>query len=247
MQNQILAVVAGNEITRKNLEELKMQLGPQASGFTGPEGEGRLLEELIHQELFYAEALDQKIDQDAAYLQEVELEKANLLKRFAIRKVLAEVEIGEEELVEFYNANPKSFERAPGIRARHILLPSLEAAEVVAAEIKGGLDFEDAAKTHSTCPSKEHGGDLGTFGKGQMVPEFEAAAFTLEVGELSQPVETQFGYHLIEVLEKESVGMMSLDEVHEDLHRELTMRKQSQHYMKHVEALKSVYPVERKL
>lgn len=246
MNNQVLAIVAGREITRNHMDELKMQLGQQAANFNNAEGESKLLEELIHQELFYSEAVDQNIDQEQAYLAEVELEKANLLKRYAIRKILAEVVVSEEELEAFYNDNPKSFEREPGIRARHILMPSLEIAEGVATEIRGGRDFADAALAFSMCPSKEQGGDLGTFGKGQMVPEFETAAFDLEIGVLSDPVETQFGFHLIEVLEKEMVGKRSLDEVRLELHRELTMRKQSQHYMKHVEALKSLYPIERK-
>jgi peptidyl-prolyl cis-trans isomerase C len=245
MQNQVLAVVAGREITRQDVEQLKMQIGPQAAGFTGPEGEAKLLEELIHQELFYAEALDQKLDQTPDYISEVEREKVNLLKRFAISKLLDAVEVGEEELVAFYNENPNAFSKEAGIRARHILVPTLESAQEIAQAIQNGQDFAEAAKEHSMCPSKEQGGDLGTFGKGQMVPEFEAAAYALEIGQLSEPVQTQFGYHLIEVTEKEEVGKLALEEVRGDLHRELTMRKQSRQYMDHVNALKNVYPVER--
>ncbi len=84
------------------------------------------------------------------------------------------------------------------IRARHILVPSRHEADDIAKKLSAGDAFEDLAKEFSQCPSGKEGGDLGTFGKGQMVKEFEDAAFALEVGEVSQPVRTQFGYHLIQ-------------------------------------------------
>ncbi len=84
------------------------------------------------------------------------------------------------------------------IRARHILVPSRHEADDLCKKLSAGEAFGDLAKQFSQCPSGKEGGDLGTFGKGQMVKEFEDAAFALEVGEVSQPVRTQFGYHLIQ-------------------------------------------------
>jgi parvulin-like peptidyl-prolyl isomerase len=84
------------------------------------------------------------------------------------------------------------------IRASHILVPSLIAANEVLAKLKDNGDFAKLAETYSSCPSgKSAGGDLGPFGKGMMVPEFQDAAFALEVGALSEAVQTQFGWHLI--------------------------------------------------
>jgi len=88
------------------------------------------------------------------------------------------------------------------VRASHILVKDEETAKKLKAEIEGGLDFAEVAKKNSMCPSKENGGDLGSFGKGQMVKEFEDVAFSLDVGAVSSPVKTQFGYHLIVVTEK---------------------------------------------
>lgn len=83
--------------------------------------------------------------------------------------------------------------------ARHILVDSEEKCKTLIDEIKGGADFAAVAKEHSSCPSKNDGGNLGTFGKGQMVPEFETACFDGEVGEVQGPIKTQFGFHAVEV------------------------------------------------
>lgn len=84
--------------------------------------------------------------------------------------------------------------------ARHILVKTENEANNLKQEIEGGADFADLAKKHSQCPSGKQGGSLGTFRKGQMVPEFDRVVFSdLPVGEVSEPVKTQFGYHLIEV------------------------------------------------
>ena len=83
--------------------------------------------------------------------------------------------------------------------ARHILVPTLEACEDLKQQIEGGADFADIAKAHSKCPSGRNGGDLGSFGPGQMVKEFDDVVFSADVGTLQGPVKTQFGYHLLEV------------------------------------------------
>jgi len=88
------------------------------------------------------------------------------------------------------------------VRASHILVKDEKTAVMLKAEIDGGMDFAKVAKKSSLCPSKENGGDLGFFGKGQMVKEFEDAAFSLPVGVVSKPVKTEFGYHLIVVTAK---------------------------------------------
>ena len=85
------------------------------------------------------------------------------------------------------------------IRASHILVKTEDEAKKILEEIKNGADFAELAKEHSLCPSKRDGGDLNFFGKGMMVKPFEDAAFALKKGEISEPVETQFGWHLIKL------------------------------------------------
>ena len=86
--------------------------------------------------------------------------------------------------------------------ARHILVDSEDKCQPLIDQIKGGADFADVAKEHSSCPSSRDGGHLGTFGKGQMVAEFETACFEGNVGEVQGPIKTQFGFHVVEVTER---------------------------------------------
>lgn len=87
--------------------------------------------------------------------------------------------------------------------ARHILVASEDACNQLKTEIEGGLDFAEAARQHSTCPSGRNGGDLGEFGRGMMVPEFDAVVFSAPINEVQGPVKTQFGYHLLEVTQRQ--------------------------------------------
>jgi len=87
----------------------------------------------------------------------------------------------------------------PKATARHILVESLDECEAIKNEIQNGTDFSQAAMEHSSCPSGLQGGDLGEFGPGQMVPEFDKVVFSGKVNEVLGPVKTQFGYHLLEV------------------------------------------------
>jgi len=89
------------------------------------------------------------------------------------------------------------------VRARHILVSTEEACQDLKSEIEGGADFGALAKQHSTCPSGRSGGDLGEFGPGQMVKEFDTVCFNEEVGKVHGPVKTQFGYHLIEIVSRD--------------------------------------------
>ena len=99
-------------------------------------------------------------------------------------------------------------------------------AEKVALEIAEGKRFEDAAREYSTCPSKDKGGDLGFFSKGQMVPEFEKAAFEGELHQVIGPVKTQFGHHLIWVDDKEKETEISFEQAKEQIHQQLIQEKQ---------------------
>ncbi len=103
------------------------------------------------------------------------------------------------------------------------------------------MTFEAAASAHSTCPSKDAGGDLGTFTRGQMVPEFEEAVFNMKNGEVSGPVKTQFGYHLIKLENIQAGGESEYEEVKNEIEKSLMYQKQSEAYSKELNNLKSKY------
>jgi peptidyl-prolyl cis-trans isomerase C len=91
----------------------------------------------------------------------------------------------------------------PKASARHILVSAKDQCQKLKEEIEGGADFADIARKHSQCPSGQKGGDLGEFGRGQMVKEFDEVVFTGEIGKTLGPVQTQFGFHLIEVTSRQ--------------------------------------------
>lgn len=131
----------------------------------------------------------------------------------------------EGEITAMYRENPETFSRPEQVRARHILISVASAAsdadrqkaratiEDLAQQLKKGASFEALAKAHSSCPSSKQGGDLSFFARGQMVKPFEETAFSLPVGGTSGVVETQFGYHLIQVTDKRAAGAVPLEEV----------------------------------
>ncbi|MGB3367662.1 MAG: peptidylprolyl isomerase [Acidaminobacteraceae bacterium] len=246
MENKILAVVDGREVTQTDMEILISHLGQQAMQFANPEGEKRLLEELINEELFYSNAVELNIEENQAFKAELEKSKVTLMKQFMIKKTVSDVRVTEDEITEYYLANSDQFVSQPSLKASHILVETEELAKEIASEIAGGSTFEEAATKHSTCPSKERGGDLGFFSRGQMVPEFEEVAFALDLGVVSEPVKTQFGFHLIKATETKEAGISTLEEVRMSLLQTLTAKKQSETYLSKVEELKGKYSVEVK-
>ncbi len=137
--------------------------------------------------------------------------------------------VTDAQVREYYDGNPAQFQQPERIKASHILFglddgaaPEMRAekkveAERVLAELEQGANFEELATQHSTCPSAPRGGDLGFFGKGQMVKPFEDAAFALGVGETSGLVETRFGFHIIKVVDSEEGRTVPFDEARENI------------------------------
>jgi foldase protein PrsA len=111
------------------------------------------------------------------------------------------LDLTDETLKKYYDEHIKEY-KTEQVKASHILVETEEKAKELLKKVKNGDDFAELAKENSTCPSKEKGGDLGYFQRGQMVPEFDQVAFSLKVGEVSDVVKTQFGYHIIKLMDK---------------------------------------------
>lgn len=246
MENKVLAVVNGREITQMDVQKTLQGLGQAAMNYAGPEGEKKLVDELINQELFYAEAMATELDKDEQFVAEMEEVRQNMLKQFFVRQLLADVQVPEDEVEAYYNENKSEFAKPAQAKASHILVDTEDQAKEIKAEIEGGLTFEEAAGKYSKCPSNAKGGDLGFFGQGQMVPEFETAVFSMEVGELSAPVQTQFGFHLIKKTDEQEAGEATFGEVRQTIAQQLTVQKQNETYYGKADALKAKYTVEVK-
>lgn len=239
MENKILATVNGKSITENDLN-MAMARFPQENQafFATEQGKAQLLEQLISFELVYKYAEEQNLTETEEYKSQLELLKKDLLIQAGVKNILDTVTVTDEEVKAFYESNPDMFKGQESVRAKHILVDSEEKAKDVKAAIDGGLSFEEAAKENSSCPSSSQGGDLGAFTRGRMVPEFEDAAFALAIGEVSEPVKTQFGYHLIKVEEKTAEVVKSFDEVKDQLQVNLLSQKQNGAYINFINKLK---------
>lgn len=246
MENNILAVVDGRAIKQSDLYELLRSIGQNAVQFQSEEGQKQLVDELVMQELLYSDAIKQGLDKEAEFTAALEQMTGSLLKQYAMGKLLESVTATDEEVKAYYEAHQAQFTTGESAKANHILVATLEEAEKIAEEIKGGLSFAEAAKKYSTCPSASQGGALGEFTRGRMVPEFEAATFAMQPGEISAPVQTQFGYHIIELEALTPAGTSSLEAVKDQVKEQCVLAKRQALYLAKRKELESQYTVEMK-
>ncbi|WP_025641558.1 peptidylprolyl isomerase [Schnuerera ultunensis] len=244
-ENKVLATVNGKDITSQDVYQFLNQLDPQtAAQFNSPEGLNQIANELVNQELLYLEALKNDLDEEENFKKELERVKVGVLKQYAINKLFLGITISEEEITQFYDKNKQYFQKPEAARASHILVDDEQKANEILDEIDKGLSFEEAATKYSNCPSKANGGDLGEFTRGRMVPEFEEVAFSMEEGKISQPVKTQFGYHLIKLNYKKESTISPLEEVKGQINQQLIIMKQQERYIDKTEELKKDFKVE---
>ncbi|SHJ82274.1 peptidyl-prolyl cis-trans isomerase C [Hathewaya proteolytica DSM 3090] len=247
MSDKVLAVVNGTNITEADLNFMMETLNPQvARQFNSKEGKSKLLQELINQELFYCNAMDEKVYEEEEFKAELEKIKRTALKQYALRKMLASVSVTMEEAQKFYEEHKEAYKVSESVRASHILIAEEDEAlgKEIIERINKGEAFEDLAKEYSNCPSSEKGGDLGQFTRGQMVPEFDQAVFAMKVGDVSGLVKTQFGHHIIKVTDKKEAGIMSFEEVKNQVINTVLSMKQQETYLSKSQALADKYQVE---
>ena len=244
--SDIVVKIDDEIITNADIEKLIDNLDPQMTVmYRTPEGRAAITEEIINARLFTIKGLEEGIDKTPEYLEEVERFKKHALMKVTIDKMLEKIEITDDEGKAFYDGNPDQFVQPEQVSARHILVPDDDEMERVLADLKAGETFEDTAKKYSTCPSKEMGGDLGYFEKGQMVPEFEKVAFETEVGKISDPVKTQFGVHVIKIDAKQPESKINYEEVSDRIKGYLMNQKRSEVYQAELKALKEKHKIER--
>ena len=242
-EKTILATVGGISITDAEVDTFIASLPKEQQPYaSNPQFRKQCLDQIVNMYLFAKMGEDEKLDETEEFLKLLETAKRELLSHVAMNKAIADVAVTEEEAKEFYEINKSHFMKDATVRAKHILVEKEEDCQAILTSINNGeKTFEDAAKEFSTCPSKAQGGDLGAFGRGQMVKEFEDAAFDAEAGAIVGPVKTQFGYHLIKVEEKNEASVMPFEEVGERIRTNLLQRKQSEVYMAKLAELREKY------
>lgn len=220
------------DITKNDLyEEMKTSIGDQAVQILMIEKvlseEYEVTDEEIQAEIEDSkEQLGENYEQFLAQNNQTEesYEKVVRLNLLQEKALTDGVEVSEEEIKEQYER------QGTELNARHILVADAETAATVKEELDNGADFAELAEEYSTDPgSAANGGDLGWFGTGQMVPEFEDAAYSLEIDEINEPVQSQHGFHIIQVLEKREVeDRPSYEDQKESIRSELAMAQADQ-------------------
>jgi len=212
MASDILATVDGEKITKEDLNTFLKQMQPGQPinyDMLDPKNRKELLDAYIEMELVAKAAEKAGLEKDPEFQKMLELAKKKLLINAYAKKQFESTVVSDSEAKEFYQKNLEKFKTPEQVHARHILLKDEKSAQAVIDQLKGlkgdalKKKFIELAKEKSTGPTGPKGGDLGYFGKSQMVLPFAKAAFALKKGEItSKPVKTQFGWHVIYVEDK---------------------------------------------
>ena len=239
-EGQTVAEVNGSVITtadfKKEVETLPPYLRPMAET---PDGKKELLDTMIIREIIMQQAQKDGLDKSPAVTDKLEeLKKRVIVEAFLKKKIEDQANITDADLQKFYDQNKDKFNTGEQVRASHILVKSEKEAQDILVQIKQGGNFEALAKKYSVDSAGAKGGDLGWFGKGAMIPEFDKVVFAMKEGELSGVVKTQFGYHIIKLTGKRPAGIRSFAEAKEQIKAKLLPEKQQATFQKLKDELK---------
>ncbi|WP_040213680.1 peptidylprolyl isomerase [Clostridium polynesiense] len=245
MENKILASVNGVNITENDVNAVIARYPQERRGFLNTEnGKAQLLNEIVSFELMYNKGKEMNFENSPEYIAQLEAIKKELLTQVTISTLLSQVNVTDEEVKAAYEANKDAYKEPPMVNAKHILVNDETLANNIYEEINSGsISFENAALKYSTCPSKEQGGSLGNFSRGMMVPEFENAAFDMNPGDLSTPVQSQFGWHIIKVEDKTEEVNRSFEEVKNQVKNDVLQQKQNKEFTDLIKELSQKYEV----
>lgn len=219
---KVAAVVNGHVITTREVEERFARLGPAVRESLGAD-RSRILEQMVTETIILQEANRRGLQRDKEVRRLVDEAQRQILigRLLEILQKENNAAASEEEIANFYQQNPASFQQVESWRASHVLTPDEETAEKALSRVKGGEPFSQVAQELSADPSKARGGDIGFFSKGQVIPEFEAACRALKPGEISKVIKSPLGYHVIQLTEQRSARQKTLEEVHDQIRQAL--------------------------
>ncbi|MCH2076720.1 MAG: peptidylprolyl isomerase [Rhodobacteraceae bacterium] len=214
--DMVVATVNGTDITMTHVIDVQRQLPEQYRSL-----DAEVLFESIVDQLVQQRVLAESVENEPEWVEAtLETTRASILAQVAL-EALGEVAVSEEAVRAAYDEQFGEFEGASEFNASHILVETEEEAQSLIEQLEGGADFAALAQEFSTGPSGPNGGQLGWFGQGMMVPSFEAAVMELEVGGVSAPVQTQFGWHIVTLNDLRTTEPPSFEEVQGDLTSQL--------------------------
>jgi peptidyl-prolyl cis-trans isomerase C len=211
-EDKVVAIVNGHEIRVSEIEMAAEDILGQLPDVPPQLRYPYIVEYLVERHLLAQAAVKDGVAESEEYKRRLALYQAKAL-RDAYYAEKIKPTVTEEEIKAAYDVESAKVAQTERVRARHILVGSEQEATQIIEQIKAGEKFEDAAKKYSLDGSKEFGGDLGYFTAAEMVPEFSKAAFALKVGEISGPVKTDFGWHVILVEDRKVGGAQPFDQV----------------------------------
>lgn len=227
-EDTVVASVNGRNITEADVRLAEAEIGADLQRYATATRRRVVIEFLIQNELFAEAAAKKNVAESTVFK-----ERKHYWDRRSMRDAFFETEIRNQisdvQARGFYDAQIQNFPKGEEVRASHILVKTEDEAKALFEQIAHDGDFADLAKKHSKDPgSGAKGGDLGYFGRGQMVPVFEKTAFSLPVGEVSQPVQSQFGWHIIKVVDKRDRKPPPFEAVKEQIVAQLMHEKAKQ-------------------
>jgi peptidyl-prolyl cis-trans isomerase C len=229
--NPVLAKVNGSEIRQSDVTLAEEELGPSLAQMDPATKKENVLAFLIDMKIVAKAAEAKKIEDRDDFKARLAFTRNRLL----MDNLLAaegKAATTDEAMKKVYDEAAKQIAGEQEVHARHILVETEDEAKAVEAELKKGADFAELAKKKSKDPGASDGGDLGFFTKDQMVPEFSAVAFSLEPGKISDPVKTQFGWHIIKVEEKRNRKAPDFEQVKGQIETYVTRKAQAEYVAK---------------
>ncbi|MCB2184747.1 MAG: peptidylprolyl isomerase [Desulfobulbaceae bacterium] len=259
LPDEILAQVGSLQLTSSYLSQMIEVMQPQIKVMlrSNPEMKKELIKQWVDINLLAKEAITYKLDQ----LPEVDIKIQEMRNRILVEALLnkrldRQSPISREEITEYYDKHSQEFIRGEQVKAQHILIrveadaneseqnDARERIDMIVKKLDKGEDFASLAQEYSEDPgSKDSGGNLGYFGRGQMVKEFEDAAFATEPGKTSPPVQTGFGWHLIHISDKKPSKQLPLEQVSKQIKAKLRAIRNEKALKNLLEELKEKYTV----
>ncbi len=235
--NPVLAKVNGAEIRQSDVALAEEELGQSLAQMDPATKKDNVLAFLIDMKIVAKAAEDKKIENSEEFKKKLAFTRSRILMDSLLASE-GKAATTDEAMKKVYEEAAKQISGEQEVHARHILVETEDEAKAIKAELAKGADFAELAKKKSKDPGASDGGDLGFFTKEQMVPEFSTVAFALEPGKISDPVKSQFGWHIIKVEEKRNRKAPDFDQVKSQIETYVTRKAQADYVAKLREAAK---------